>query len=140
MLGSLPGHDSSGTFDISDRGIVVGRAFDVGGNFQIEHGFIWHNGAMFDLNTLTDLPGITLERAVAINEAGQILVRTASLQTVLLNPIDGPLGDLTGDCRVGMADLLLLLSEWGAASSSADLNEDGFVDHFDLQLLLADWG
>jgi probable HAF family extracellular repeat protein len=139
MLGTLPDHASSGTFDISDLGNVVGRSYDVGGNTNIEHAFIWQNGVMADLNTLTNLPGLTLERAVAINEAGQILVRTYD-STVLLTPIDPPLGDLNIDCRVSTADLFMLLGEWGAASSSADLNDDGTVDQLDLQLLLENWG
>ncbi len=64
-----------------------------------------------------------------------------------VNPgVEPPLGDLTGDCTVGAADLLILLAAWGSCADPcppfcpADLNEDCVVGAADLLLLLANWG
>ena len=53
-------------------------------------------------------------------------------------PIECP-ADLDENGRVNGADLTLLLSDWGSASSS-DLDGDGVVSGSDLTLLLAAWG
>ncbi len=52
------------------------------------------------------------------------------------------LGDLDGDCHVGITDLLSLLAAWGPCPPPcpADLDEDGTVGITDLLLLLANWG
>ena len=59
----------------------------------------------------------------------------------------GPLlGDLDGDCIVGMADLTVLLDNWGPCpppekgECPADLNGDGVVNTIDLLILFANWG
>lgn len=56
----------------------------------------------------------------------------------------GPQGDLNGDGVVDVADLLILLSQWGPcprdAGCTADLNDDGTVDVADMLILLANWG
>lgn len=53
------------------------------------------------------------------------------------------LGDLTGDGSIGVADLLILLSQWGACpdpkNCPADLTNDGSVGVLDLLLLLGNW-
>ena len=52
-------------------------------------------------------------------------------------------GDLTGDGTVGVADLLILLDEWGECQDPddcpADLNGDGSVGVADLLILLDNW-
>ncbi|MBX3373157.1 MAG: hypothetical protein KF817_04925 [Phycisphaeraceae bacterium] len=50
-----------------------------------------------------------------------------------------PPGDLDGDCRVGLADLLRLLAMWGSDQGEGDLNENGAVDAADLMILLEHW-
>ncbi len=52
------------------------------------------------------------------------------------------LGDLDGDCHVGITDLLSLLAAWGPCPPPcpADLDGDGAVGITDLLLLLANWG
>ena len=47
--------------------------------------------------------------------------------------------DLTGDGRVGGADLAKLLEKWGEGRGPADLNADGVVDGSDLAELLGRW-
>ena len=57
---------------------------------------------------------------------------------------DVPLGDLDGDCRVGVPDLLLLLANWGPCADCddcpADLDGDCTVGVKDLLILLGNWG
>ena len=98
---------------------------------------------MRDLSDMTELNGVTLRSAYAINESGEILGYGISAagypSAILLGPVDTLLGDLDGDCRVGMFDLLLLLSDWGESDSTADLDGDGEVTSVDLQILLDNW-
>lgn len=50
--------------------------------------------------------------------------------------------DLSGDGRVGMPDLMILLSAWGShpGGHPADFNGDGRVNAADRDLLTANWG
>lgn len=66
-LGTLPGSTHSDARALNERGQVVGRS-----SFRA---FLWEDGAMYDLNALTDgLPsGWELEWANDINESGQIV-------------------------------------------------------------------
>ena len=68
-LGTLGG-DRSSARDINDSGQVVGYSTTSSGS---DHAFLYSNGQMTDLNTLIPAnSGWTLERATAINSAGQI--------------------------------------------------------------------
>ncbi|MCH7592762.1 MAG: hypothetical protein IH989_08295 [Planctomycetes bacterium] len=57
---------------------------------------------------------------------------------------DVPLGDLDGDCNVGILDLLQLLAVWGPCTDcencTADLDGDCSVGILDLLAVLANWG
>jgi hypothetical protein len=56
-------------------------------------------------------------------------------------PSLGAPGDLDGDGRVGINDLLILLASWGPCPACpADLDGDGLVGINDLLILLAAWG
>lgn len=62
--------------------------------------------------------------------------------TVVLNG-GGIVGDLNNDGVVNVADMLILLSQWGQCGEGncpADLNGDGTVDVSDLLILLSNWG
>ena len=94
-------------------------------------------------------PGLDITTASGINGAGQIIASAHSDDLdatvgVVLTPVEGPLGDLDGDCVVGILDLLTLLADWGPCPPMADclgdLNNDGIVNVFDLLLLLVNWG
>lgn len=65
----------------------------------------------------------------------------ASLSGVSLVPAaaDCP-GDANGDSVVNLADLNLVLANFGTASSEGDVNGDGSVDLADLNLVLANFG
>jgi probable HAF family extracellular repeat protein len=65
-LGTLPGHDTGGAFDINNLGQVVGYS----GPWNGSHAVLWEGGAITDLGTLP-LDDYSLARA--INERGQIV-------------------------------------------------------------------
>ncbi len=147
-LGMLSGYDSMAVTDLNNAGQVVGwvRAINSDGGF--DRPFIWQNGVMTDLDEL--IPpnlDIFIGKPASINEAGQI-AGTAGFEghivAVLLTPLDPPPGDLDGDCRVRVPDLLTLLAAWGPCSPKldcrADLNNDGTVNQLDLVLLIENWG
>ena len=52
------------------------------------------------------------------------------------------LGDLDGNGLVDVADVIILLGEWGpcAGACVADLDGDGMVGANDLLMMLANWG
>lgn len=68
-LGSLAPDAYSSAFDINNLGQVVGAADTAGG----QHGFLYEDGAMVDLNALIDpASGWTIRDAQAINDVQQI--------------------------------------------------------------------
>ncbi len=145
-LGTLPNHLRSAALDIrSDPLQIVGQSWNVDGNTNISHGFIWHDGLMVALDDLVDPQlGIHMKVARAINASGQIIAGGTTPQgtvAFLLTSTDPPLGDLDGDCTVGVVDLLILLGDWGPCQGCpSDLNRDGIVGVADLLILLGNWG
>ena len=72
-LGTLPGDSSTYAYGINDAGQAVGQSCDASGNCQA---FLWQNGTMTDLNTITHLttPGsFDLLQAAGINSQGEIV-------------------------------------------------------------------
>ena len=63
--------------------------------------------------------------------------------TVLINETPQgsscPIADLSGDGRVGVSDLLILLADWDAPGGSADFDYNGHVSVSDLLFLLKHW-
>ena len=142
LLGVLPGCDIGGSRDVNDHGMVVGSCTEPD---NTKRAFVWAMGRMFDLNDLVPKAlDISLQRAKGINDAGQIVTdgddEAGENVSFLLTPTVPPLGDLDGDCIVGVIDLLILLAEWGQRDSPADLNGDGIVGVKDLLILLGNWG
>lgn len=71
-LGTLGGASAEG-YGINDSGQVVGWSFTAAG---IQHGFVYSNGQMLDLNSLlsaSDAGTYTIVTAAAINDNGQIV-------------------------------------------------------------------
>lgn len=90
-----------------------------------------------------EVPGTTLPQALMIyNDGGfstdEIRVATTWASAVAEEGEPCP-ADLDADGAVGVSDLLLVLSGWGAPGV-ADLDGSGVVDFTDLTILLADWG
>jgi hypothetical protein len=111
--------------------------------------FLWQDGELVDLNDrISPSLNMTLKIASAINEAGQIAGDATDQHgetvAVLLTPFEPPVGDLDGDCHVGVVDFLTLLAAWGPcqpmADCPADLDEDGAVGFLDFLLLVLNWG
>ena len=48
--------------------------------------------------------------------------------------------DVTSDQQVTVADLLVVINDWGSADSTADINDDGVVDIQDLLAVMNAWG
>ena len=136
-LGVLDGCDTCRGIAINDAGVVVGRCAPAGTSAW--RGFIWRDGVMMEFDELLawDSP-VFVNITWAINAMGQIAAGGAT--GLSLTPVEQPLGDIDGDCRVDMFDFLILLFEWGETDSAADLDGDGLVGINDLLILLANWG
>lgn len=140
-LGVFPGSLLCAAEDIDDGRIVGGCWFPLP-----ESAFIYQDGIMTDLNDLIiGDAGLQISMAWAISNQGQIAGQghnqEGDVVAFLLTPTDRPLGDLDGDCAVGVLDLLILLRSWGScAGCPPDLDDDGTVGILDLLTLLANWG
>jgi len=49
-------------------------------------------------------------------------------------------GDINADGVVSVADLLLVIDQWGLTNSPADVNDDDIVDVSDLLIVVGSWG
>ena len=128
-LGTLPApyNHTSTAFGINDSGQIVGNCFSSSsptGAWTPPHAFLYSNGTMKDLNSLTSAPGFTLCNAGAINASGQIIgnaqVNGVSPPTdiaFLLTPLEP--GDANGDGRVDVNNLTIVLTNFG--QTGADL-------------------
>ena len=91
-LGTLGGSQSL-AFGLNNNGQIVGRSSITGDG--AEHSFLYDNGTMYDLNTLTTgLNGYVLGSARAINDSGWIVGFTedgSNTQAWLLTPTGTPL-------------------------------------------------
>jgi hypothetical protein len=88
------------------------------------------NGDGFDdLLMITD--SVTFRSSVDI---------VGSTQTVLNTYIQTCQGDIDEDGTVDVADILIVIANWGASGGPADLNNDGTVDVADILILIAAWG
>ncbi len=141
-LGTLPGYRLGFALDINDRGTVVGYTRDFGGDINNQRAFIWQNGQMTRLDDLFSWK-FGMARALAINNNGQIAGDAAGGIAMLLTPVEMPVGDINGDCQVGIVDFLLLLTNWGLCpplgACVAELDGDGLVGIIDFLLLLTNW-
>ena len=143
-IDTLPGFESSTARGINDAMQVVGAAENPG-----KRAFLWEDGVMMALNDLVppDL-GLDIKVASAINSVGQIIGygedSKSDVVSFVLRPIESPMGDLDGDCQVGVSDLLILLAAWGPCldcdGCAADLDQNCAVGVSDLLILLANWG
>lgn len=139
----LAGHNLTAASDVNNDGVVVGLSACTDDSPPVSVAVVWHNGVPTILNDVVpwDLD-LSIESARAINDQGQIVGTARSWRgttAVLLTPVEQPVGDIDGDCRVDTNDLLILLFEWGDTDSPADLDGDGVVGIRDFLILLGNW-
>ena len=94
-LGTLGGYFSY-AFGINDEGTIVGTSLDASDTDN--YAFIDNNGTMTNLNTLVNLPGVSLMYGADINDVGQIVAEGSNNQAYLLTPVadDSPTATLLG--------------------------------------------
>lgn len=142
VMPPLPGVLDCAADAINIRGHVVGGCANLGVP-DSARAFLWHNGRVINLNDLVDLElDFVLERAVDVNDRGQILAQGRDPAFFNLSFLLTPrrtVGDVDLDCRVGMRDLLLVLTGWNDVDSPADVNDDGIVDDQDLAIVIEHW-
>lgn len=100
---------------------------------------------MIDLVVASIFPAVQQQSGlfpkVYLKENVLVELGVVSAPQLDLTVVIGPAGDLDGDGSVGIADLLILLGDWGACPGcQADLDGDGAVGITDLLQLLANWG
>ena len=59
---------------------------------------------------------------------------------VQVSESSGISGDIDGDGGVDVADLLMVLNEWGCTCCITDINDDGRTDVTDLLVVIGNWG
>ena len=154
-IASFPGGLFSTAEDLNASGQIVGKV-DItleGGSLAL----LWPSASSAPRNLNTMIPpgtGWILQRATAINDAGQIVgwgMRSgvAGQRAFLLTPVPStcPPADINCDGHVNRADVTLLLSAWTGNSTytpcpppqPADLNQDCKVNGLDLAILLGAW-
>lgn len=145
-LGVFPGQVISYALDINDAREIVGYCQP---SFQGPlTAFIWRNGVMTNLNTITQ-PGSPFMRvAHAINNTGQITgegIGPENLVALLLTPAPpAHAGDTNCDNHVNVDDLLSVILSWNpqgpVGGNPADLNRDNRINVDDLLAVLLHWG
>jgi probable HAF family extracellular repeat protein len=143
-LGTMDGAVDSAAYDISDRGVIVGRSIWADDSSK---GCLWVCGQIIDVNDLlyTDLDW-TIIQAISISNNGQIVgtgVLDGQKYAILLTPI----GHLDYDNDVDLKDFAIFSSSWGRSNcndlnnwcGNADINRNGEVDLPDLGKLTEHW-
>lgn len=147
-VGILAGYTHSIARDLNNDSTLIGQCT---GGQPFNHGFVWRDGVMMDLNLL--IPpntGLVIENAVAINNSGQIAAQvystiTGEVMAGLLTPIPPHPGDTNCDWLVNIDDLVSVITAWGTSptpapfSGSPDVNADGTVNIDDLVQVIVNW-
>ena len=134
-LGNLGGFHASAQA-INNSGEVVGQSY-IGGTSAAQHAFVWRNGVMTDLNTVTvNGAGWTLWNATDIADDGRIVgggVLNGQPHAFLLTPIatacaadvGGPGGTAGADGLLNNNDFIAFIDMYFSRSSAADIGGAG---------------
>ncbi len=140
---------STSAQNMNNRGEIVGTynyAIDTNG-IPLFHAFLYRGGAWHDLNNMIP-PSLSwnLERAWAINDAGQIVgdgtffnFQTGSVEYLgfLLTPDPESVpGAASREGVITPDDVRDVIDQFGTTSSESDLNADGTVDNEDVVELI----
>lgn len=111
-------------------------------SIQLDWNTIDGGGGMFSFSRALQLGGTIGQHDAGTTMSGGGLTLTGGFWVVTTTGGGAPcIGDLNGDGQVSLADLTLLLSEFGCvANCTADLTNDGQVSLADLTLLLSHFG
>lgn len=165
FLGAFNSEDEIGTIDVDANGTVfIGLDRGV---FSSSVRLVTFNAELTELIDTIAFVSVASFKKIRIDQFGDLfaLIETLNAATTPgvvqpVNPSDGqfPLttpyiakwdiagspinctGDLTGDDRIDLADLNLVLANFGQATPDGDANADGTVDLADLNTVLAAFG
>lgn len=141
-LGSLPGFESVAPHDINNSDFVIGSCLNPGVNSTL---YIWHDGSLHALDDLIDPSiGLTTASGARINDSGVIvgegIIPSMGFISYVLHPVPRVMGDANCDEVVDVADLLDIISQWGACTGcSADFDSNNTVDIMDLFMVIDNW-
>jgi len=124
-LGTLPGDACSFALGINPRGQVVGGSAPC--DFSIQHGFLWENGAIYNLNDLIHpASDLLLRFPNFINDRGEIggtgILPNGDLRAFLLTPCDENHPGVEG-CDYGLVDATALPQTSGPPSRLAQTDQ-----------------
>ena len=148
-LGTLPGCNETHPLDMNDAREIVGYCEPAGSGPNVP--FLWRNGVMYDLRTLTPPPpiGPTMYIAAGINNKGQITgygevpLPVGHGVAFLLTPaLPATPGDTNCDSIINVVDLLAVIMHWSpgpVGGDPADLNRDNRIDVNDLLQVIMHW-
>ncbi len=123
-------------FSADDHAIV----FDGG---LLNPGFMGQNGKVIDISLRAKTAGrgeLTVTDIQLLANDGQGSDVPAATDTVSFIVTSGVPGDLNGDGKVSLADVSVLIANWGSKNMDADLNGDGAADLKDLSILMTHIG
>ncbi|MFU8828114.1 MAG: secretion protein [Phycisphaerales bacterium] len=133
----------------ADGSVIVGFYRPFPGPATFGQGFIWTQAdGMINLNDFVasqgvNTEGVTLALPLGISADGRTIVGLGSggvgFVVTLPQASDCP-GDVTGSGGVDLADLNLVLANFGQTTDAGDANGDGVVDLADLNTVLANFG
>jgi len=133
----------------ADGSVIVGFYRPFPGPATFGQGFIWTEAdGMINLNDFVasqgvNTEGVTLALPLGISADGRTIVGLGSggvgFVVTLTQAGECP-GDVTGSGSVDLADLNLVLANFGQTTDAGDTNGDGVVDLADLNTVLANFG
>jgi hypothetical protein len=141
-LTPLVGHDLCHGMFVLDDATVVGFSRRL--SPAQDRAVLWRDGAIRNLNEMlrNPPPQTVMWDAVSASQTRTILangIGPTMRLVYVLQPIIAPSADITGDCRVNVADLLLVITEWNKTKSIADINRDSIVNVDDLLEVIQQW-
>jgi len=122
----------------------------ISGGYSVEMAIPWSSLGVAPVSGASAALDIGINDAANGSRVGQLIWHgTANdykdpsgfgLMSLSGTPTSAKTGDINGDGSVDIADLSILLSNFGTSNAAADLNKNGVVDIFDLSILVSNYG